>query len=103
VLCRPIGGCFCQAAQLARPIQNLVLRKDRAKSLFALAYQSGTFLVRLEGDIQSADFGAEDALDFDEDGDDEFDSSNWFGPMRARAGAAFNRSLICATGGFSVR
>ncbi|MCD6069852.1 MAG: hypothetical protein K0S42_368 [Microvirga sp.] len=54
-------------------------------------YQIGSFVVGLEGDIQYADFGA----------DDDFDSSDWFGTVRARAGVAFDRALIYATGGFA--
>jgi outer membrane immunogenic protein len=65
-------------------------------------YQIGSFVVGLEGDIQYADFGAEGAFDFDGDGDDDrFESSDWFGTVRARAGVAFDRALIYATGGFA--
>jgi outer membrane immunogenic protein len=65
-------------------------------------YQIGSFVVGLEGDIQYADFGAEGAFDFDRDGDDDrFESSDWFGTVRARAGVAFDRALIYATGGFA--
>jgi len=54
-------------------------------------YQIGSFVVGLEGDIQYADFG----------GDDDFSSSDWFGTARARAGVAFDRALVYATGGFA--
>ncbi|MCC2651747.1 MAG: hypothetical protein K0Q60_1910 [Microvirga sp.] len=66
-------------------------------------YQIGSFVVGLEGDIQYADFGADGTFDFDGDGvfDDDFDSSDWFGTVRARAGVAFDRALIYATGGFA--
>jgi outer membrane immunogenic protein len=66
-------------------------------------YQIGSFVVGLEGDVQYADFGADGTFDFDRDGvfDDEFDSSDWFGTVRARAGVAFDRALIYATGGFA--
>ena len=65
-------------------------------------YQIGSFVVGLEGDIQYADFGAEGAFDFDGDGDDDtFESSDWFGTVRARAGVAFGQALIYATGGFA--
>ena len=65
-------------------------------------YQIGSFVVGLEGDIQYADFGAEGAFDFDGDGDDDtFESSDWVGTVRARAGVAFDRALIYATGGFA--
>jgi len=66
-------------------------------------YQIGSFVVGLEGDIQYADFGADGAFDIDGDGDadGEFDSSDWFGTVRARAGVAFDRALIYATGGFA--
>ena len=65
-------------------------------------YQIGSFVVGLEGDIQYADFGAEGAFDFDRDGDDDrFESSDWFGTVRARAGVAFGQALVYATGGFA--
>jgi outer membrane immunogenic protein len=66
-------------------------------------YQIGSFVVGLEGDVQYADFGADGTFDFDGDGvfDDDFDSSDWFGTVRARAGVAFDRALIYATGGFA--
>ncbi|MBJ6124744.1 outer membrane protein [Microvirga splendida] len=69
-------------------------------------YQIGSFVVGLEGDIQYADFGSEFSFDSDADGDidgddDVFDSGDWFGTVRARAGVAFDRALIYATGGFA--
>jgi outer membrane immunogenic protein len=66
-------------------------------------YQIGSFVVGLEGDIQYADFGGDDRFDFDDDGilDDDFNNSDWFGTVRARAGVAFDRALIYATGGFA--
>jgi outer membrane immunogenic protein len=62
-------------------------------------YQIGSFVVGLEGDIQYADFGGDD--DFDGILGDDFDRSDWFGTVRARAGVAFDRALIYATGGFA--
>jgi outer membrane immunogenic protein len=66
-------------------------------------YQIGSFVVGLEGDIQYADFGGDDRFDFDRDGiaDDDFNTIDWFGTVRARAGVAFDRALIYATGGFA--
>ena len=66
-------------------------------------YQIGSFVVGREGDIQYADFGGDDRFDFDGDGiaDDDFNNSDWFGTVRARAGVAFDRALIYATGGFA--
>ena len=66
-------------------------------------YQIGSFVVGLEGDIQYADLGGDDRFDFDGDGilDDGFNTSDWFGTVRARAGLAFDRALIYATGGFA--
>jgi outer membrane immunogenic protein len=69
-------------------------------------YQIGSFVVGLEGDIQYADFGSEFSFDSDLDGDidgddDVFDNGDWFGTVRARAGVAFDRALIYATGGFA--
>ncbi len=66
-------------------------------------YQIGSFVVGLEGDIQYADFGADGTFDLDGDGafTDDFDSSDWFGTVRARAGVAFGQALIYATGGFA--
>ncbi|MEE1611984.1 outer membrane protein [Microvirga sp. CF3016] len=62
-------------------------------------YQIGSFVVGLEGDIQYADFGGDD--DFDGILGEDFDRSDWFGTVRARAGVAFDRALIYATGGFA--
>jgi outer membrane immunogenic protein len=61
-------------------------------------YQIGTFVIGAEADIQYADIG----------GDNDFggilaedDSDSWFGTVRARAGWAFDRALIYATGGLA--
>jgi outer membrane immunogenic protein len=61
-------------------------------------YQIGSFVVGIEGDLQYADLGGE--LDSD-DLDDDFSSDEWFGTVRARAGVAFDRALVYATGGFA--
>jgi outer membrane immunogenic protein len=63
-------------------------------------YQIGSFVVGLEGDIQYADFGGEDVILSDGSVVD-FNNSDWFGTVRARAGVAFDRALIYATGGFA--
>jgi outer membrane immunogenic protein len=63
-------------------------------------YQIGSFVVGLEGDIQYADFGGDDVVLSDGSVVD-FNSSDWFGTVRARAGVAFDRALIYATGGFA--
>ncbi|MBB4040991.1 outer membrane immunogenic protein [Microvirga flocculans] len=55
-------------------------------------YQIGSFVVGLEGDIQYADFGGDHVV---------FDRDDWFGTVRARAGVAFDRALVYATGGFA--
>jgi outer membrane immunogenic protein len=64
-------------------------------------YQIGQFVIGLETDIQYADlgggrntFGQAAFLGDNNDG-------NWFGTVRARAGFAFDRALIYATGGFA--
>lgn len=49
-------------------------------------YQIGSFVVGVEGDLQWADFGGD---------------SDWFSTVRARAGVAFDRALVYATGGFA--
>ena len=66
-------------------------------------YQIGSFVVGLEGDIQYADFGREGAFDLDNDGEEDgvFESSDWFGTVRARAGVALGQALIYGTGGFA--
>ncbi len=68
-------------------------------------YQIGSFVVGLEGDVQFADFGRDGVFNFeDEDGEileGEFESSDWFGTVRARAGVAFGQALIYGTGGFA--
>ncbi len=63
-------------------------------------YQIGSFVVGLEGDIQYADFGG-NRYDFGALGIFEDDSDDWFGTVRARAGVAFDRALVYATGGFA--
>jgi outer membrane immunogenic protein len=63
-------------------------------------YQIGSFVVGLEGDIQYADFGGDDVVLSDGSVVD-FNNSDWFGTVRARAGVAFDRALIYATGGFA--
>jgi len=66
-------------------------------------YQIGSFVVGLEGDIQYADFGREGAFDLDNNGEEDgvFESSDWFGTVRARAGVALGQALIYGTGGFA--
>ena len=64
-------------------------------------YQIGSFVVGLEGDIQYADFGGDDDLILADGTVVGFDRSDWFGTVRARAGVAFDRALIYATGGFA--
>ncbi len=61
-------------------------------------YQIGSFVVGLETDIQYADIGGDN--DFGGILDDD-DSESWFGTVRARAGYAFDRALIYATGGLA--
>jgi outer membrane immunogenic protein len=63
-------------------------------------YQIGSFVVGLEGDIQYADFG-DNRYDFGTAGIFEDGSDDWFGTVRARAGVAFDRALVYATGGFA--
>jgi outer membrane immunogenic protein len=61
-------------------------------------YQIGSFVLGLETDIQYADIGGD--TDFGGILDDD-DSDSWFGTVRARAGVAFDRALIYATGGLA--
>ncbi|PVE21690.1 porin family protein [Microvirga sp. KLBC 81] len=61
-------------------------------------YQIGSFVLGLETDIQYADIGGDNNIpSLNSDGDDD----NWFGTVRARAGYAFDRALIYATGGLA--
>uniref|UniRef100_UPI0040449994 outer membrane protein n=1 Tax=Microvirga sp. G4-2 TaxID=3434467 RepID=UPI0040449994 len=72
-------------------------------------YQIGSFVVGLEADLQWADLGgsngsatfpaAWNAYDFEPAG--AAGGVDWFGTVRARAGVAFDRALIYATGGFA--
>ncbi|WP_343234574.1 outer membrane protein [Microvirga splendida] len=72
-------------------------------------YQIGSFVIGLETDIQWADTGdAEDVRFFPAGAPGTFvpgefnnDLSDWFGTVRARAGVAFDRVLIYATGGLA--
>lgn len=72
-------------------------------------YQIGSFVVGVEADIQWADFNVENNVFVVPAGfppsfipaalsDDDME---WFGTARARAGVAFDRFLIYATGGFA--
>jgi len=63
-------------------------------------HQIGSFVLGAEADIQYADIGGDNDFDGILNGDDGDDES-WFGTVRARAGVAFDRALIYATGGFA--
>jgi len=54
-------------------------------------YQIGAFVLGAEADLQWADVGNRFGSD----------SNDWFGTVRARAGVAFDRVLVYATGGFA--
>jgi outer membrane immunogenic protein len=63
-------------------------------------YQIGSFVLGLEADLQYADLGNERDVTFG----DSFVAGgglDWFGTVRARAGYAFDRALLYATGGFA--
>ncbi|QFU16373.1 outer membrane protein [Microvirga thermotolerans] len=63
-------------------------------------YQMGMFVLGLEADIQYADRSRDRgyyALGYAYDRS----SDDWFGTVRARAGVAFDRALVYATGGFA--
>ena len=68
-------------------------------------YQFGSFVVGVEGDIQWADLGGKNESVFVPGLGFVNNNSNngvdWFGTVRARAGFAFDRFLIYATGGFA--
>jgi len=72
-------------------------------------WQFGSFVVGAETDIQWADTGNSEAVAFVPFGSTgafvpgEFrnDLSDWFGTLRLRAGVAFDRVLIYATGGLA--
>jgi outer membrane immunogenic protein len=59
-------------------------------------YQMGMFVLGAETDIQYADLGHNNNNGLIRD-----DNGNWFGTARVRAGVAFDRALIYATGGFA--
>jgi outer membrane immunogenic protein len=64
-------------------------------------YQIGSFVVGLETDIQYADLGGGRATFAPGAFLGDSNDGNWFGTVRARAGFAFDRALIYATGGFA--
>jgi outer membrane immunogenic protein len=66
-------------------------------------YQIGSFVVGVEGDLQWADFGSTTYVFPGVGGGTAVtvDSADWFGTVRARAGVAFDRALIYATGGWA--
>lgn len=65
-------------------------------------YQLGQFVVGLETDLQYADL-KRDHNDFFDDNRFGYGSQGveWFGTARGRAGVAFDRALVYATGGFA--
>jgi outer membrane immunogenic protein len=63
-------------------------------------HQIGSFVLGAEADIQYADIGGDNDFDGILNGDDGDDES-WFGTVRARAGVAFDRALVYATGGLA--
>jgi outer membrane immunogenic protein len=73
-------------------------------------FQTGMFVFGIEADIQAADMGGNNNRTFLVTGGAvpagfTFARSNngidWFGTVRARAGIAFDRTLVYATGGFA--
>ncbi|MCB8821583.1 outer membrane protein [Microvirga rosea] len=67
-------------------------------------YQIGQFVIGVEGDVQFADRGGSNRLLYSPTIGYYYggnDSDDWFGTVRARAGFAFDRALIYATGGFA--
>ena len=73
-------------------------------------YQIGSFVVGLEADIQWADTGDDQDVVFTPGagntgvfvpGEFENEGADWFGTVRARAGVAFDRVLVYATGGLA--
>ena len=71
-------------------------------------YQIGSFVIGAEADIQGIDTDDNDAVFFPGPGmagvfvPGEFeDSADWFGTVRLRAGVAFDRFLVYATGGLA--
>ena len=71
-------------------------------------YQFGSFVLGVEADLQCADLGGSNGTAFVPAG---FPAAfvpagtaggiDWFGTVRARAGFAFDRALVYATGGFA--
>ncbi|MGO4571347.1 outer membrane protein [Microvirga sp. 2TAF3] len=68
-------------------------------------YQIGSFVIGVETDLQYADLGGNrNAFLVGTPGSVAFNnnsSDNYFGTVRARAGVAFDRALVYATGGFA--
>jgi outer membrane immunogenic protein len=64
-------------------------------------YQIGSFVVGLEGDLQYADLGDRFRFNTVTGLYEKDNSDDWFGTVRARAGVAFDRALVYATGGFA--
>jgi outer membrane immunogenic protein len=69
-------------------------------------WQSDSLVLGVEGDIEYADIdGDTDIIHVDNDNEDEGDASqeiDWLGSLRLRAGFAFDRALLYATGGLAV-
>lgn len=63
-------------------------------------YQMGMFVLGLEADLQYADRGRDNGY-YGLGYYDRNSSADWFGTARARAGVAFDRALVYATGGFA--
>jgi len=64
-------------------------------------YQMGMFVLGAETDIQYADLGHNNNGYYAGANYGNHNSGNWFGTARVRAGVAFDRALIYATGGFA--
>ena len=64
-------------------------------------YQFNQFVIGLETDIQYADLGNGRSLTFGQGFAGNNNNGNWFGTVRARAGFAFDRALVYATGGLA--
>lgn len=66
--------------------------------------QSDVFVYGIEGDIEYADLKDDVDIVFDGDGDGGSAEKeiDWLGSVRLRAGVAFDRALVYATGGLAV-
>ena len=105
--CRRDDGVDCRGVRRYGDSDNA----DELEGWFAgvdagYLYQTGAFVLGIEGDLKWADIDTGDNDNYGRYGRNNFDVDHgievdWLGTARLSAGVAFDRALIYATGGFA--